>query len=83
MHKVINRINKKSENICAADVGAGTGILTKCLIEAGIKDVVAVEPNEGMRNKGIEYLGKKIQFFRGSGENTTLVSNKYDLITMA
>ena len=68
VHKVINRINKKSENICAADVGAGTGILTKCLIEAGIKDVVAVEPNEGMRNKGIEYLGKKIQFLEVLGK---------------
>ena len=83
VNKVVNTINKKSENIRAADVGAGTGIFTKCLIEAGIKDVVAVEPNEGMRNTGIEYLGKKIPFFRGSGENTTLVSNKYDLVTMA
>ncbi len=83
VNKIINTINKKSENIRAVDVGAGTGIFTKCLIEAGIKDVVAVEPNEYMRNTGIENLGKKIQFFRGSGENTTLVSNKYDLVTMA
>ena len=83
VNKIINTINKKSENIRAVDVGAGTGIFTKCLIEAGIKDVVAVEPNENMRNTGIENLGKKIQFFRGSGENTTLASNKYDLVTMA
>lgn len=83
VNKIINTINKKSENIRAADIGAGTGIFTKCLIEAGIKDVVAVEPNEDMRNTGIEYLGKKIQFFRGSAENTTLDSNKYDLVTMA
>ena len=83
VNKIVNKINKKSKNICAADVGAGTGIFTKCLIEAGIKDVVAVEPNKDMRNVGIEYLGKKIQFFEGSGENTTLVSNKYDLVTMA
>ena len=80
---IVNYAKKNSKNILAADVGAGTGIFTKCLIEAGIKDVVAVEPNEDMRNTGIENLGKKIQFFRGSGENTTLVSNKYDLVTMA
>mgnify|MGYP001486633874 CR=1 FL=1 len=62
VNKVVNTINKKSENIRAADVGAGTGIFTKCLIEAGIKDVVAVETNKGLRNIGIKYLGKKYNF---------------------
>ena len=80
---ILNNINKKSKNILAADIGAGTGIFTKCLIEVGIKDIVAVEPNDNMRNAGNEYLGRKIQFFKGSGENTKLDSNKYDLVTMA
>ncbi len=80
---IFKKINKKSKNVLAADIGAGTGIFTKCLIDLGIKDVVAVEPNENMRNAGIEYLERKIQFFKGSGENTKLDSDKYDLVTMA
>ena len=50
----------KSDKIRATDVVAGTGIINKCLIEALIKDVISVEPNESMRNTGFEYLGKKI-----------------------
>lgn len=80
---ILKNINKKSKNVLAADVGAGTGIFTKCLLDVGIKDVVAVEPDDNMRNAGIEYLGRKIKFYKGSGENTKLDSNKYDLVTMA
>lgn len=54
--------NFDQENIRAADLGAGTGIFTKCLIEVWIKNVVAVETNKGMRNIGIKYLGKKYNF---------------------
>ena len=61
---ILKKINKKSKNILAADIGAGTGIFTKCLIDVGIKDVVAVEPNENMRNAGIEYLKEKYNFLR-------------------
>ena len=82
VNKIINTINKKSENIRAADIGAGTGIFTKCLIEAGIKDVVAVEPNEDMVIQVLSILEKKYNFLEGSGENTMLVTNKYDLVTM-
>ena len=56
--KIINKVNKKSENIRTADVETGTGIFTKCIIEGAIKDVVPIEPNEGMCNRAIEYLEK-------------------------
>nr|WP_325050010.1 methyltransferase domain-containing protein [Cohnella faecalis] len=37
-------------NSIVADIGAGTGIFTKLLLERG-SEVIAVEPNEGMRGR--------------------------------
>ena len=43
--KLIVKSLKQDVNLVkAADVGAGTGIFTKCLIDAGISNVTAVEP---------------------------------------
>ena len=44
-----------------ADVGAGTGISAGLLISHGF-DVVAVEPNDAMRNAAIARLGSDPQF---------------------
>ena len=74
VNKVVNKINKKSDNIRAEVVGVRTVVFTKCLIEIGIKDFVAVKPNEGIRNTGIDYIRKKIQSYRDSGENSLLLS---------
>ena len=79
----MNATKKKPEKISAADVGAGTGIFTKCLIDAGIKRVIAVEPDDNMRNAGVDFLGTQVNFLDGSAENTTLEDSKLDLITMA
>ena len=72
-----------SSNITAADVGAGTGIFTHCLLESGVRDLVAVEPNDNMRIAGKSYLGEAVDFINGSGEKTLLESKKYNLVTMA
>lgn len=59
-----------------ADIGAGTGKLTRPLLGAGLK-VRAVEPNERMRQIGIENTKpwRNIEWFNGTAENTTLKSS--------
>ena len=80
---LLGSVCKSSINIKATDVGAGTGIFTKCLLDAGVKDLVAVEPNENMRSAGIKFLGADVKFLDGSGEKTGLESKSFDLVTMA
>ena len=80
---ILNSVGKEFHSIKAADVGAGTGIFTKCLLDAGLKNLVAVEPNDDMRERGIEFLGKNLEFLGGSAEKTGLESDSFDLITMA
>lgn len=80
---ILSGVNKDIDTIKAADVGAGTGIFTKCLIDAGVKNFVAVEPNDNMRGFGIKFLGETFNFLKGSAEETKLGSNSFDLVTMA
>lgn len=80
---VLSSVEKNVSAIKAADIGAGTGIFTKSLIDGGIKDPVAVEPNVAMRNAGVKFLDHRIDFLDGSAENTGLRSNHFDLVTMA
>jgi tRNA1(Val) A37 N6-methylase TrmN6 len=40
----------------AADVGAGTGIWTRILAARRLRSIVAVEPNDAMREKGAATL---------------------------
>jgi len=65
------------------DVGAGTGIWTKQLAQSGLK-CTAVEPNDDMRENGIIFTeGCKVDWKKGSAEETTLPSNSMHWITMA
>lgn len=80
---ILGTVGKEPCSIKAADVGAGTGIFTKCLMDAGIQNLVAVEPNTDMRERGIEFLGENVDFVSGSAEKTGLEPGKFDLITMA
>jgi len=73
----------KPGDICAADVGAGTGIFTNCLAGLGIKRITAVEPNDEMRKVGEDVNGKNIKFLKGSAEKTNLSTKSLDLISMA
>ncbi|MBB2479364.1 class I SAM-dependent methyltransferase [Bacillus sp. APMAM] len=76
--------NKLKEDSIVADIGSGTGIMTKKLLDHGFK-VFAVEPNTEMRKVAEEKL-KKYKLFisvEGSAENTTLLKRSVDFITVA
>ena len=74
-------INLTKESIIA-DIGSGTGILTKLFLDHGNK-VFGIEPNVDMRLAGENYL-KNYQNFTstdGSSEQTTLPNASVDFIT--
>lgn len=67
-----------------ADIGAGTGKLTKDLLDVGIKSkIIAIEPNESMRKEGLEYIkNKRVQWVEGSGEQTGLADMSVNWIVI-
>ena len=73
-----------SQNSIIADIGSGTGILTRQLLEKGCK-VYGVEPNADMRVIAESNLREFPGFTsvnRGA-ENTTIDDNSVDYITVA
>jgi ubiquinone/menaquinone biosynthesis C-methylase UbiE len=64
-----------------ADVGSGTGILTRALLETGAK-VFGVEPNREMREAAERLLKEspRFQSVAGTAEATTLPDSSVDLI---
>ncbi|MGP1561107.1 MAG: class I SAM-dependent methyltransferase [Helicobacteraceae bacterium] len=65
----------------AADLGAGTANLTLMLLERGLK-VSAVEPNDAMREIGIERTkGKDATWYKAGATETTLDDASFDLVT--
>jgi ubiquinone/menaquinone biosynthesis C-methylase UbiE len=67
-----------------ADIGSGTGILTRQLLDNNYH-LYAVEPNEPMRREAERTLSGCPSFksVRGTAEATTLVDRSVDLITCA
>ena len=67
-----------------ADIGAGTGILTREFI-GKVKQIFAVEPNPAMRSIAQRELGQfsTCQVIDGRAEETTLESDSVDLIIAA
>lgn len=67
-----------------ADIGSGTGILTKQLLDKG-SIVYAVEPNGEMRATAETALKnyKNFHSVNGTAENTELCDNSVDFITVA
>lgn len=64
-----------------ADIGAGTGKLTKMLL-ARSYTVCAVEPNDAMREYGIRNTaGSPVRWITGTGEQTGLPDASFDLVT--
>ena len=63
------------------DVGAGTGIFTRALLQR-FHDVAAVEPNGDMREMFREQL-PAVPCLTATGENTGIAGNSVDLITVA
>jgi len=76
--------NKLSSNDTVADIGSGTGILTKQLLEKNL-NVIAVEPNDDMRAAAEKELNHYSQFtsLNAAAEQTQLPDNSIDLITVA
>lgn len=63
-----------------ADIGAGTGILTKQLASSG-SAVFAVEPNESMLEQFKNYLSKEnVVVTKGTAEDTLLPENSFDAV---
>ena len=68
----------------AVDVGAGTGIWTRTLAARGLRSVTAVEPNDDMREQGIETSkGTGVAWHKGSAEVTGRPDSSADLVSMA
>lgn len=73
-----------SKNSIVADVGAGTGILTK-LLASKVGKIFAVEPNLNMRVACIQYCSDIGNFAAvdGSAEETKLPDKSVDFVTAA
>ena len=64
-----------------ADVGCGTGLLAKILLENGNR-VIGVEPNDEMREAGEQFLSSfaKFSMVAGTAEATTLADHCADFV---
>ncbi len=80
---VFDKIGMTAESI-VADIGAGTGIFSRQLLERGCS-VTCVEPNEDMRKKAQALLSeyKNVSFSDGNAEETRLADGSVDFITVA
>lgn len=73
---------KNEKNYVVADIGAGTGNLTIMLADR-VGRVIAVEPNQAMRDIGIEKTSgyKNIEWRSGTGESIPIEDGSIDLVT--
>ena len=71
-----------TDSSVVADIGSGTGFLTKLFLDNGNK-VFGVEPNKEMRLAGERFLEQYDNFvsITGSSEETTLTDQSIDVIT--
>lgn len=69
-----------NQEYSVADIGAGTGNLTILLLDKGLSNVTAVEPNDEMRKIGEQVTRDKAKWIRATATETTL-SEKYDWVT--
>lgn len=81
---ILGYLGRDLSSVDAVDVGAGTGIWTRILAERGLHSITAVEPNDDMRQQGIETSrGTQIVWRKGSAEATGLPNASANLVTMA
>ncbi len=76
-----NYFNDKNKIV--ADIGCGTGLLSKQILDCNMK-VIGIEPNKEMLNKALTYLKDYANFtsINATAENTTLKDNSIDIITV-
>ncbi|MEK3936932.1 class I SAM-dependent methyltransferase [Sporosarcina sp. FSL W7-1349] len=72
------------EGCMIADIGSGTGIFSRQLLERGFT-VIGVEPNDDMRTLAEQSLQPDSRFIslRATAENTTINDHSVDLVTAA
>lgn len=81
---LLSLVEKTINKIDFVDVGAGTGIWTRIVANRGCRSIVAVEPNDEMREYGeLDSKEYNIEWKSGSAENTGLDESACDFITMA
>jgi ubiquinone/menaquinone biosynthesis C-methylase UbiE len=82
--ETILNITHMSVNTTVADIGAGSGILTKHFLTTAQK-VYAIEPNFELRQILTRELGDflSVSIMDGSAETTKLLDNSVDVITVA
>jgi len=73
-----------NEDGIIADIGSGTGILSRQLIERGFT-VIGVEPNDDMRSVAEQSLKLDSRFIsiKATAESTSINDNSLDLVTVA
>ncbi len=81
----INDDKKSNEELRVVEVGAGTGKLTLMLAQDFKLNVVAIEPNDNMREEGVKFTQacSNISWRKGSGEQTGLEDARADWVIMA
>ncbi|XDZ65390.1 class I SAM-dependent methyltransferase [Alphaproteobacteria bacterium LSUCC0684] len=81
---LLGLISEPASDVDFVDVGAGTGIWSRMVFDAGVKSVTAVEPNDDMRVNGIADTQKtSIRWMAGSAEETGLSDASADWLSMA
>lgn len=84
LHALLGTLGKATQEIDFVDVGAGTGIWTRMVAQAGVRSVVAVEPNDDMRANGMAQCHTMaIAWVSGSAEHTGLATASADWLSMA
>lgn len=82
LDQIAARLARPIQDCDAVDVGAGTGIWTKMLVDVGFNTVTAVEPSDDMRSQG-EIYTPNANWKKGSGDNTGLNDASADIVSMA
>lgn len=84
LQALLGLLNKRKEDVDFVDVGAGTGIWTRMVYDAGVRSVTAVEPNDDMRVHGTQdSKGTSIRWLAGSAEAPGLETASADWLSMA
>lgn len=84
LNGLLGLMDKPVAALDAVDVGAGTGIWSRQVLERGVRTLTAIEPNDDMRRQGeADSEGLPIRWLAGSAEAVPLADNSCDLLSMA
>ncbi|MGA7459897.1 MAG: class I SAM-dependent methyltransferase [Candidatus Korobacteraceae bacterium] len=81
---ILRYLGRDIASVDAIDVGAGTGIWTRILASYEPHSIIAIEPNDDMREQGMESSrGINIEWRKGAAEATGMPDRSADLVSMA